>query len=96
MAVPAVTPGPGLADEVVTANNPVIAAGPNPNGGFITNPISAPASLLIDPVGSAAVTAGGTTFSLPPGDTWNLIPGQITETSVNSPANNHIFSIVVW
>lgn len=96
MAATPVTPGPGLVSKVTTGGTAVNAAGPNPNGGFITNPIGAGASLFVDPVGAANTVAGGTTFELQPGQTWDLIPGQTTPTSVNAVDDNHQFSIVVY
>lgn len=92
----AVTPAPGLASVVTAGGTPVIAAGPNPNGGFITNPNAATESIFVDPVGAAAVVAGGTTFEVGPGQTWDLIPGQTTNTSVNAVTSGHAFSIVVF
>lgn len=94
--VDAVTPVAGNASEVVTAGTAVVAVGANPNGGFITNPATATAYLFVDPVGTAGTTIGGTTFGLAPGQSWNIIPGQTTPTSVNSLSDNHEFSVVKW
>lgn len=104
----AVTPVAGLTSTVTTGGTAVNAAGPNPNGGFITNPASAAdqglvtaEDLIINPVGTAANpntsgVANGTNFRIPPGGTWQLIPGQTTNTSVNAASNGHQFSVVVW
>lgn len=96
MTAPAVTPGPGLTNTVVTADNPVIAVGANPGGGFIVNPPTAPGYLYVDPVGAAGTAAAGTTFGLAPGQNWDIIPGQTTPTSVNSQSDGHTFSVVTW
>lgn len=108
MAASPVTPVAGLASTVVTGGTAVIAAGPVLNGGFIQNPASAadqgvsPAEdLIINPVSSAANpntpgVAFGTNFRLPPGGIWPLIPGQLTNTSVNAASSGHQFSIVTY
>jgi hypothetical protein len=98
-----VTPTPGLASVVTAGGTPVNAIGPMPNGGFITNPASASdqglgaaENLYIDPVGAAGLNGNGTTFVLAPGQTWTVIPGQSTPTSVNAASSGHKFSVVVW
>lgn len=91
-----VTPVAGNATEVVTAGMAVDAALANPNGGFITNPSTAPGILYVDPVADAGTAEIGTTFAIFPGGSWPLIPGQTTPTSVNSLSNNHTFSVVVY
>ena len=101
----AVTPTPGLATTVTTGGTAVTAVGPNPNGGFITNPASAAdqglataEDLIVNPVSSAANgTAGnanGTNFRIPPGASWQIIPGQTTPTSVNAITSGHKFSCI--
>lgn len=92
----AVTPVAGVNSEVLVAGTSVVAANASPNGGFITNPADAPGYLFVDPVVSADVVAGGTTFGLAPGQSWSLIPGQTTQTTVNSNISNHVFSVVVY
>lgn len=107
MAASTVTPAPGLTVQIAVGGTAVIVAGPNPNGGYITNPISAvdqglpassaPEPLFIDPTGKPATTQGnGTTFRLEPGQTFELIPGQTTTTSVNAATTGHKFSAVVY
>lgn len=98
-----VTPVAGLVSEVTVGGTAAFAAGPNPNGGFITNPASAAdqglavaETLYIDPVGAAGVEANGTTFALAPGQTWSLVAGQTTKTSVNAASSGHKFSAVVY
>jgi len=91
-----VTPIPGNASEVVTAGTAVTAVGANPNGGFITNPPGASGYLFVDPVGVAGTSAEGTTFGIAPGQSWNIIPGQTTPTTVNALDSNHVFSVVSW
>jgi hypothetical protein len=94
--VDSVTPIAGVASEVTTAGAAVVAVNANPNGGFITNPPDATEYLYVDPVGTATTSAGGTTFGLAPGQSWSIIPGQTTPTSVNAPDNAHPFSVVSW
>jgi len=91
-----VTPVAGLTDTVVTGGTAVVAIGPNPNGGYITNPATATTPLYVDPVGAAQTVAKGTTFALAPGQTWTVIPGQTSSTSVNASDDAHDFSVVVW
>ena len=107
MATP-VTPVAGLASVVTTGGTSVIAAGQNPNGGFIQNPSNAAdqglvtaEDLIVNPVGSAANpntsgVANGTNFRISPGGTWQLIPGQTTSTSVNAASSGHKFSVTVY
>ena len=92
----AVTPIPGVNSTVVTGGTPVTAVNGGPNGGFITNPYTAATPLFVNPVTAATTTSRGTTFALQPGDTWDLIPGQTTPTSVNSTDSGHTFSVVSW
>lgn len=99
-----VTPIPGAASAVVTGGQPVVAIAANAlgvNGGFITNPvlaadqgIGAAEPLYINPVDAAGVAANGNTFRLEPGQTWTVIPGQTTATSVNAVSAGHRFSVV--
>lgn len=99
----AVTPTAGNASEVVVGGTPVVAVVGGVNGGFITNPVS-PAdqglsnteALYVNPVGDAGLTGNGTTFSLQPGQSWSVIPGQTTQTSVNAATSGHKFSVVNW
>lgn len=72
-------------------------------GGVITNPLipfdqglGAAEVLYINPVGSAALEANGSTFALQPGQSWNVIPGQLTPTSVNAASAGHKYSAVYW
>lgn len=96
-AEPPVTPVVGLATIVVTGGTAVKAIPANPNGGLIMNPPTAGENLYVDPTGaSASTTAGGSTFAIPPGGVWNVIPGQTTSTSVNAASNNHSFSAIYW
>lgn len=103
-----VTPIPALNSQVTTGGTAVNAFGPNPNGGFLQNPASStdqggvgPEDLIVNPVTSAAApgVAGGingTNFRLSPGQTWSLIAGQTTPTSVNAASSGHKFSGVSW
>lgn len=98
-----VTPAPGVNSVVVTGNVPVIAIGPNPNGGFIVNPANADdqglpniESLFVSPVNDATLQASGVTFEIKPGQSWSVIANQSTPTSVNAATSGHRFSVVQW
>ncbi len=91
-----VTPVPGLVSQVTTGGQSVIAIPAGPNGGLIMNPPNAPETLYVNPVGAASISAGGSNFAIPPGGSWEVIPGQTTQTSVNSASNNHAFSSIYW
>lgn len=100
MAATPVTPIPGNASEVVTGGVPVQAILGGPNGGTITNPITAddqgignPEPLYVNPVTDATLSGNGTTFSLQPGQSWEVTPGQTTVTSVNAATGGHKFSV---
>ena len=103
MAATPVTPIPGLNSAIVTGGTAVVAVDVGPNGGFITNPsnatdqgISAAESIYVDPVATAHIGGYGTTFEVPPGGTWQLIPGQTTQTTVNATSSSHRFSVVSY
>lgn len=96
LVVPSVTPTAGEATSVATASEPVTVFPGGINGGFITNPASATATLWVNPVGAAGTAAGGTTFGLAPGQTWTAIPGQSTPTTANSLLTGHSFTAVFW
>jgi hypothetical protein len=97
-----VTPVAGPNTFITTGGVSVIAIFPAPNGGYITNPLSASdqgiataETLYVDPVGSAGVLhANTTTFALAPGQTWTVIAGQTTPTFVNAATSGHKFSAV--
>lgn len=97
-AVPSVTPIAGPNNSTgATPGQPVIALGANINGGWITNPDSATATLFVDPTGNAPnLAVGGTTFAIFPGETYTAIPGQSTVTQVASQDANHAFTAVQW
>ncbi len=99
-----VTPIVGQNIIISTGGSSVVAITNSPNGGYITNPLSATDQgisvaevLYVDPVGSATMLHGnGTTFALQPGQTWSVIPGQTTPTFVNAASTGHKFSAVSW
>ena len=102
MATP-VTPVIGVNSQIIIGGTPVIAVAANPNGGFITNPltlgdqgISAAEPLYVSAVGSPGLIGNGTTFALQPGQTWEIIPGQTSPTYVNATTSGHKFSVVSW
>jgi len=92
----AVNPQIGSNTQVVTAGTAVVAIPPNPAGGFIENPIDAPGPLYVDPTIPASTTGNGSCFAIQPGQRWDVIPGQTTNTSVNSLNDGHQFSAVYW
>lgn len=106
MAAPPVTPIAGNASEIVTGGVPVVAVLGGPNGGFIVNPFSAAdqglvtaEDLIVNPVANALSGSGvanGTNFRIAPGQSWALIPGQTTLTSVNAVTSGHLFSVVSY
>jgi hypothetical protein len=105
MATDPVTPVPGLASAIVVGGTPVEVAPGGNNGGFIVNPASAadqnvapnPESLYVDPTGgNPGIGAFGTTFEIPPGSSWQIIPGQTTPTLVNGATAGHRFSVVLY
>lgn len=106
MAADPVTPIAGVNAQVITAGTPVIAVNPGPNGGFITNPYTAtdqgfgpddtPQNLYVNVVEAATTEGNGTTVALYPGQTFELVPGQTTPTSVNSKASGHKFTVTSY
>ena len=80
MAATPVTPVPALNSQVVTGNAALNVFGPNPNGGYLQNPVTAAdqglgaaEDLIVNPVTAAVapgVTGGvnGTNFRIPPGE----------------------------
>ena len=102
-----VVPVAGAHSFVTTGGTAVIAASANPsgyNGGYIVNPLLAADQgigtaepLILDPTGvSPGLNANGTAIALQPGQSWNLIPGQVTATYVNAATSNHKFTAVVY
>jgi hypothetical protein len=102
-----VTPTGGANSFVTTGGTAVIAASANSsgyNGGYITNPLLASDQgigtaepLIVDPTGaSPGLNANGTAIALQPGQTWNLITGQVTATMVNATTSNHKFTVIVY
>ena len=102
-----VIPIGGVATQIVSAHTAIIAIATGPNGGVITNPllaadqgISIAEVLYVDPVGNCGggslPEANGTVFALQPGQSWAVIPGQVTATYVNAATANHSFSVVSW
>lgn len=98
-----VTPIPGAVSVVTTGATAVNAVLANPNGGFITNPVTAAdqglataEALYVNAVTAATLAGNGTTFALAPGQSWQIIPGQTTPTSVNAVSGGHKFSVVSW
>ena len=91
-----VTPIIGTNVTVPVGGTPVQAIPPDPAGGVITNPYDAIEPLFVNPLGDADTSAGGATFALQPGQEWNVIPGQTTQTTVNAATAGHAFSAIYW
>lgn len=105
MAAEPVTPVPGVNTVIAVGGTSVVAVNIGPNGGIITNPLTAedqglaPAEaevLYVSPVGDASLNGNGSTFALQPGQSWEVIPGQTTTTKVNANTSGHKFSVVSW
>jgi hypothetical protein len=107
MATPTpVTPRAGLAFEIVTGGTAVTVVPNVPNGGYITNPSSnidqnispsAAEILYVDPVASiSSLVANGTTVALYPGQSFELIPGQISPVYCNAATSGHKFTVVYY
>lgn len=103
----AVTPVPGPNTVITTGGTAVGCIPPNPNGGYVTNPLSAADQglstaevLYLDPTntspGSTPGSGNGSAVALQPGQTWNVIPGQTTTTVVNAASSGHKFTAVWW
>lgn len=93
MAVDGVIPTPGETFVVTTGGSSVQVAPANPQGGVITNPYDASEALYVNPIDAAETTAHDRTFALQPGQSWGIIPGQTTPTTVNSASDGHQFSV---
>lgn len=99
----AVTPVIGNTYVVTTGGTSVVPVPANPNGGIITNPLLATDQglanaepLIVNPIGTAGTHEGGSNFALQPGQSWQIIPGQTTPTSVNALSSGHTFSVIYW
>lgn len=92
----------GTAFEVETASEAVIAiaAGLIETTAYIANPASAPADLIVDPVNEPqdwAPGPNGTSIALPPGaPRWDAPCALTGAVWVNSAANGHVFTVVVF
>lgn len=96
MAATPVIPTEGLTPQIAEGGQSQVAIPAGPDGGVITNPITATEYLMVNPIGNASLTIGGSTFGLAPGQTWDVIPGQTTPTSVIAATTGHVFSAVYW
>lgn len=103
MATTAVTVTPGKNSTITTGGTSVEAIPPNPNGGIITNPLTAADQgiavaepLYINPISPATTTGNNTTFALAPGQSWVVVPGQSSSTFANAASDGHKFSVVYW
>lgn len=97
------TISPGLTTQIAVSGNAVTVVPASPNGGIITNPYAATDQglvtaevLYVSPIGSATLQGNNTTFALQPGQSWQVIPGQTTPTTVNSATGGHQFSAIWW
>lgn len=81
------------ASQVNTGGTAVVAllVGQRVKGGWITNPIDAPANLFINEINTATVVASGNTSEIVPGQTYTLHPSA-NAVSVNSTVSEHAFS----
>ena len=95
LIVSEVTPEEALATFVATGGKPVLVLPGSIAGGLITNPAAATEPLYVNPVKPPGLVANGSTVALQPGDSWNMIPGQLSGTYVNAESNGHLFSAVL-
>jgi hypothetical protein len=91
-----VTPVVGMTTSITVGGTAEQVFPPKINGGIITNPYSASEVLYVDAVNAASLSASATTFALQPGQTWEGIPGQTTQTTVNAASSGHTFSAIYW
>ena len=94
---------PGLSIVVATSGSPVPVIPAGASGGLITNPYAAEDQnlvsvepLYVNAAGNATLNGNNTTFALQPGESWNVIPGQTTITTVNAATGGHAFSAIWW
>ena len=45
---------------------------------------------------AGSLVAGGTIIALQPGQSWNFIAGQTTQTFANATSSGHRFTAVYW
>lgn len=93
----------GLATTVPISGTPVAVIPASVSGGIITNPYAADDQnlgstevLYVSPIGNASLNGNNETFALQPGESWNVIPGQVTVTTVNAASGGHAFSAIYW
>lgn len=104
MASTPVTPVPGVNTTITQGGQAIVVIDIGPEGGIITNPasntdqgIENAESIYVDPTGAdATIGAFGTSFELQPGQSWTVIPGQTTQTTVNAASAGHRISAVSW
>jgi hypothetical protein len=79
-----------------------VAFGPL-NGGLIVNPpnatqqgIAVAEVLYVDVTGSAYLGETETTVPVQPGQYFTIIPGQVTNVSVNAATSGHLFSGIIY
>lgn len=86
--------------KITTGGQAVVAANGPLAGGVITNPSTAAEQgilsaepLFLDVTGAvAALEETATTFALQPGASFEIIPGQTTNVSVNAATSGHLFN----
>jgi hypothetical protein len=98
MTVVSVTPLPGFANQVVTAQQPVLVSGADAIDGYIINPgtiidqgLPNLNILYVDPTGPAAFVQTATTIAVQPGGRFDFPPNVAFGIWVNSQASGHKF-----
>jgi hypothetical protein len=93
----------GSASVITTGGTAVTMITGQVRGCYITNPPTAAAqgiataeNVYIDPVTTATTTGNGTNVILQPGQTYNCIPGQTNNLSVNAATSSHALTVVKW
>ena len=52
--------------------------------------------LYVSPVSPPGLEGNGAVFTIYPGYSWDIIPGQTTPTYVNAATSGHKFSVIYY
>lgn len=101
--VDSLTLGPGVASEVFTAGQSIIALSAGELGGFVVNPqlavdqgIADAEVLFVDPTGPASLFPTATTFALQPGQTYAVPALSSTPLWINAVTGGHRFTAIQY
>lgn len=96
------TPSAGAATAIGTGGTAVTAVTGPVNGCTIANGLTATDEgvtiepIYVNPVTTATVQGNTTTYAIQPGQSFNCIPGQTTNVSINAATTGHKFTVVAW